>query len=290
MPLDIDEDHVLPRPTLGGPGLDLGEIDPQTRQRRQDPVQGTRLVAHGEEDRRLVAPGRAGRREADDEESGRVVLIVLDAGAQHRDTVEPPRQLGGDGRHRAVAGGNLYRQRRGGHLLTHHVGQVGAKPLAALGQPLRVGQHALDLCQIGSLREQVLGNVEGQFTADHDVRIGEPVERYVDGPSRGVLHGHDTVLGAAALDLVEHLGDSADRPILDRRPEALKGGLVREGGGRTKVGDRERGFEGAAPRQDLRPDGPYGIGAERARDSGRLVGGGSRPRAREHTTARPAVV
>src|SRR5262249_53571449 len=53
MALDVHEDHVLPGPLLGRPRFDLREIDPQARQRLEDPVERAGLVSHGEEDRGL---------------------------------------------------------------------------------------------------------------------------------------------------------------------------------------------------------------------------------------------
>src|SRR6059036_2032165 len=56
MALEVHEDHVLPGPLLGRTRFDLREIDPEPCQRLEDPVERTRLIAHREEDRRLVCP------------------------------------------------------------------------------------------------------------------------------------------------------------------------------------------------------------------------------------------
>src|SRR5262252_6532599 len=69
MALDVHEDHVLPGPLLGRPRLDLREIDPQARQRFEDPVERAGLVAHREEDRGLVMAGRPARMAADGQEA-----------------------------------------------------------------------------------------------------------------------------------------------------------------------------------------------------------------------------
>src|SRR4030095_5604156 len=92
MTLDVHEDHVFPRPLLGRPRFDLREVDPQTRQRLEDPVERAGLIAHREEDRGLVMAGRTARVTAHDQETRRVVRIVLDAASEAWDTVELPRQ------------------------------------------------------------------------------------------------------------------------------------------------------------------------------------------------------
>jgi hypothetical protein len=129
-------------------------------------------------------------------------------------------------------------------------------------------QHALDLAQLGRLREQVLRDVEGELAADHHRRVGQPVEGHVDSPLRRVLDGDHPVLGPAPLHLVEDLRDGADRAEVRRRPEVLQRRLVSEGGGGAKVGDRERFLEGAAAREDLRPDRAHRVGRQRSRVPG----------------------
>src|SRR5438094_3578803 len=54
MALEVHEDHVLPGPPLGRPRFDLREVDPQTRQRLEDPVERAGLVSHRAEYRGLV--------------------------------------------------------------------------------------------------------------------------------------------------------------------------------------------------------------------------------------------
>src|SRR6267142_4456432 len=44
MALEIHEDHVLPGPPLGRARFDLREVDPQPRQRLEDPVERAGLV------------------------------------------------------------------------------------------------------------------------------------------------------------------------------------------------------------------------------------------------------
>src|SRR4029453_8171786 len=54
MSLEVDEVHVLPWAPLGRSRLDLGQVQPPLRERRQDAVEHARLVLHREEDRGLV--------------------------------------------------------------------------------------------------------------------------------------------------------------------------------------------------------------------------------------------
>src|SRR6266436_5611882 len=61
MALEVHEDHVLPGAPRGRPRFDLREVDPQTRQRLEDPVERAGLVTHREEDRGLVTARRAAR-------------------------------------------------------------------------------------------------------------------------------------------------------------------------------------------------------------------------------------
>src|SRR5215470_19654875 len=68
MALDVHEDDVLPGPLLGRPRFDLREVDPQARQRLEDPVERAGLVTHGEKDRSLVMAGRTAWIAADDQE------------------------------------------------------------------------------------------------------------------------------------------------------------------------------------------------------------------------------
>src|SRR2546426_9025344 len=74
---------------------------------------------------------------------------------------------------------------------------------------------------------------------------------------------HDALPISPPLDLVEHLGGRTRRPVAHGRAEALEGGLVGEGGLRPKVGDGQRRLEGAAPGEDLAPDGTDGLRGER---------------------------
>ena len=138
MPLDVHEDDVLPGALLGRARLDLREVDPEPGQRLEDPIERAGLVAHREQDRRLVARRRTTRLAAHDQEAGRVVRVVLDVGPENRYPVQLPRQVGGDRGHRRVGAGQLGGGGGGERLLGGDVGQVLGQPSPALREPLRV--------------------------------------------------------------------------------------------------------------------------------------------------------
>ena len=152
---------------LAGRDSILVRLIPAGRERLEDRVERARLVAHREEDRCLVAAGRAARLAADDQEAGRVAADCPRCRAEHRHAVHPARQVGGDRGHawrRAAA--HLSGGRGGERLLGRHIRQVLGQPPAALRQPLRMRQHALDPVERARPREQVLGDLERSLAAD----------------------------------------------------------------------------------------------------------------------------
>src|SRR5438445_6030518 len=136
MSLEVDEDDVLPGTLLGRSRLDLREVDAVAGERLQDPVEGAGHVPHREEDRGLVAPGRANGPATHDEEARRVLRVVLDTRLQDGDVVELRGELGGDRRHRRVGSRQLRRDRGRERLLRGDLGQV-------LGEPPR---HCASAC------------------------------------------------------------------------------------------------------------------------------------------------
>src|SRR4029453_11746186 len=54
--LEVHEVHVLPGAPLGWSRFDLGHVEPAGGEGLENAVKHPRLVLHGEEDRRLVAP------------------------------------------------------------------------------------------------------------------------------------------------------------------------------------------------------------------------------------------
>ena len=123
-------------------------------------------------------------------------------------------------------------------------------------------EHTLDPVEPSGPREEVLRDLEPQLAADEHVRVDQPIEGHVDGTLGVVLDRHDAEVGALVLDVVEHLGDRLRRAVGHRRAEALERRLMREGGRRPEVGDRQSRLERAARGEDLAPDGADRLGAQ----------------------------
>src|SRR5262249_51711199 len=141
--LEIHEDHILPGALLGRTRLDFREVDPEPRQGLEDAIEAARLVAHGEQDRRLVSSSRAAGGGAGAEKAGGVVRLVADRGSEDGSLVEPARQIGGNRGDRGVGGGRLGGGGGGERLLGRDVRQVLGEPHAALRESLGVREHAL---------------------------------------------------------------------------------------------------------------------------------------------------
>jgi hypothetical protein len=192
-----------------------------------------------------------------------VLAVVLDVRPQHRHVVEAAGQIGGDGGDGGVGGRQLGGGRGGRGLLHRHVAQIRCQPAAALAESLGMRQHALDLAQVPRPRQQVLGDLQRQLAADLQLGVDQAIEGDVDGAVGGVLHWDHAEVRAAALDVLEDLGDRPRAVILDRFAEAIARGLMRERPLRGQIGDGQRRFERAARRQDLAPHGGDGLRGQR---------------------------
>ena len=145
---------------------------------------------------------------------------------------------------------------RGGRRHLHHlrVRQVAAEPPAALAEGLGVGEDALDIGELGGARQEVVVDLERRLAADQELRVDQPVERVIHHALARVLDRHRPDVRPDALDLVEHLGDAANRHELRARPELPDRRQVRVGALGTEVREAERALETAGRRQDLGPD------------------------------------
>jgi hypothetical protein len=126
-----------------------------------------------------------------------------------------------------------------------------------------MGADLLDLAELPRPREQVMRDLQRHLAGDDGVGVDETVQGDVDRPFGGVLHRHHPVFGAAALDLVEDLGDGAHGPEGGGRAEARPRRLVGIGGGRTQIHDGERVLERQRGGEHLPPDRAERVGGQR---------------------------
>ncbi len=102
--LEVDEEAVVAEVALGGPRLELGDVDRARRELLQDREQRTGTVLALEaHDRRLVVTGRRGHAVAHQHEAGLVLGVVLDLAGQDLEAGVGRTLAGADRRHRVRA-------------------------------------------------------------------------------------------------------------------------------------------------------------------------------------------
>src|SRR2546430_15340030 len=84
--------------------------------------------------------------------------------------------------------------------------------------------RSLHLAELAGAREEVLGDLELELTADQRVGDDEAVERPVDRALGRVLDRHDAEVGAPPLDVGEHPDDRAGRAVRHRPARVLEAG------------------------------------------------------------------
>src|SRR6185312_1258165 len=78
VPVDVDEEDVVPQLLPRRPRLDARQVEPRVRERLQHLVEHAGRVLERKQDRRLVAPRRRRRLPPHDEEARHVAHLVLD--------------------------------------------------------------------------------------------------------------------------------------------------------------------------------------------------------------------
>ena len=248
---DVDEEDIVPDPAPGGARLDAGHADAVGGERGQQGVQPAGLVATGEQQAGLVAPGGGRVLVADHQEAGGVALLVLDALGQDRHPVDLGGRLAGDGRRPGLS----RRQARGlgvaGHGDALGLGQVAVEPAAALGQGLLVGVDGLDGRQVRRLAHQVMMDAQADLADDAQGRGHEQVQGVADDPLGAVLHRDHPVVAGPGLHLAEDVADGGHGYRLHRVTEVLARRRLGEGPLRPQEGGPDRALQGQAGGHDL---------------------------------------
>jgi len=261
----IDEEIIMPDLLTAGARFNFGKVDAAGTEGFERAEERAGLVVQGKDKAGFVAPGTEGRRDvgAEDEEARDVVGAILDAGGDDGDAVEFGGEAAGHGggtggfaRAANGLGGAVEGGGGGG-------GQVAAQPFTALAEGLVAGENGFDFLERLVGNEAVL-NGEEDLRDDFQFGLDEHVERVEDGTFGGVFDGDDAVVGLAAFDGGEDIGDGGAGLKVEAGAEIFEGGLVGEGRFGAEVGDAEFLLERKGGGDDFAVNGLEGGGGERA--------------------------
>ncbi len=224
---EVDEEAVVAEVALGGPRLELGDVDRARRELLQDREQRARAVLALEaHDRRLVVTGRRGHAVAHDHEAGLVLGVVLDLAGQDLEAGVGRALAGADRRHALLA--------RLGHLLGRlgggvggdrdRVGEVLRHPHAGLAERVGVRHDGRDVGELRALRRAQVQRHRQVDLALHE-QLGVERERVEGDGDRAldrVLDGHDADVDLAALDRGDHVRHVAERHRFARGEVGLR--------------------------------------------------------------------
>ena len=104
---------------------------------------------------------------------------------------------------------------------------------------------------LGNLRHEMILDLHQDLRADAQVAFHENIERVIDRALGGVFDRHHAVVGVAARDHVEDIGDADVRRVIHARAEFAPRGLVRVRRFRPEVGDRQILLQGERGGHDL---------------------------------------
>ena len=99
MPVDIDEENVVPFSPPGRPRFDATHINTVLRQRSKQPVPSARIIRihGGHEQRGFIVAARREQFATDDKKPRRVVRAILDIGDQLVQCIDFGGRISGDG-------------------------------------------------------------------------------------------------------------------------------------------------------------------------------------------------
>ena len=192
---------------------------------------------------------------AEDDETRRVVRLVLDAGGELGQVVALAGRVAGDGRRIGFRGGQLRRLCVAADRHALRARQRAVQPLVALCQRLCVRIDALDLAERGRLGEQMLVDAQHDLAADLERRRQQEVEGAADRALGRILDRNDGEVGVVGLDLAKDVVDRELRQQARGVAEVAHRSALGEGTERPEEGDRERLFQRQADRHHL-PEQP----------------------------------
>ena len=224
-----------------------------TGERLEQAVQCTRGLgmARRQEQRGAVLTARTEAAPTDHEETRGVIRAILDVRGEHLEAIDLGRRGAGDRRRTALVAGaprRLSVARLGESL---RLGQVLVKPLATLGERLRMTADAFYLAQRSHPAHEILADAQLHLPAYEQRRTQETIERVVDAALGRVLDRHPAEIGMPRFDLAEHLVDGPQRERTGRVPEMLVDRGLGERPLRPEEPDLEGFFLGEAGRHDL---------------------------------------
>ena len=231
---ELPADHV---------GLQLGHVDAVGREAAERLVEGRGQVADVEDeagDHRAVAGLRPDQIRRQDDEAGRVVLLVLDVGGEHLQAVDLGGQWRGDGGLGEVRGIGDLPGGAGGVSGDEWRPAVLPDDLSALAQGVHVAVDGLDRLhrrpghahQVEADAQEMLGDDVQAGGREVVVDVGHP-------PGDGVVDRNHRQLGLTVLDRGE---DVLERRARYRQPVrvVLLADQVRVGAGLALIGDPPR--------------------------------------------------
>ena len=84
----VKKKNVFPGLLLEWPGFNLGEVDSPFGKRLQHAAENPRFILHGKEHRSFVVSGEIARLAGNNQKTGKIVHLVLNAAADHFEVVE----------------------------------------------------------------------------------------------------------------------------------------------------------------------------------------------------------
>ncbi len=222
-------------------------------------MQRADFVFDAEVNRSFIVAGRLAVFFTDDQKAGGVAAGILNVIGNDVQAVEVGGQRAGNSGTVTLCG-HFGGQRGAVDRIHFHAGKIFAEPATALADRFLLTANPRNFF-LRYRGQQIERNRQIDFRADFQRRSGELIEGVRNRTFDGVFDRHDTVVGGAAFDRREHIGDGADRMVVHTGAEFGVRRLMREGGGRSEIGDLQIAFQRQRRRHNFAVDGarrPFG--------------------------------
>ena len=257
MAVKVDEEVVFPSFAFAGAGFDFGEVKLVSSEGFKGAMKGANFVRDATHEAGAVFAGGRAALGAEYEESSNVGGVVLDVGFEDLELALFGGKGAGNGGGSRLGGGELGGSRGGGGFDDFRFWEAGLNPVAALSERLGMRVKFFD-SGAADAGDEVVANGHDDLGDDFEVAVHEHVQGVGDDAFGGVFDGNDAVVGAASVHFGEDVGDGFLGEVLEAVSEPADGGLVGEGGFRSKEGDGHRFFEREGAGHNFAINGPQG--------------------------------
>src|SRR6266446_637389 len=228
----IHKKNVFPGTPAHGPRLDLAQTDVAQREHAERLEQRSRNILYAERQRsliRFVIVRRPRLSRTDEKKTGKVLLVIFDAGLQNFSGIHFGGPPAGDSRRIAQALRDNVLHASCSVVEWHRFQlRIFRKQVAALIERYRMREHATDVSKLGARqRDQVVYDAQAKLADDVNVAAQQQIKMLGDRTRQRILNWDHRAVYRSPLDPVEDLERTRARHHLRSR-QHLFGRFVAE--------------------------------------------------------------